>query len=316
MKFIYFYVLLGLPLYCLDEKVRAVLPNKGKEFITSNPMGQLGNQMYQAAAGISLAYDNGVCYIHPVHPIPSHRYSEIFGDFYMSLYSPIENVYPAPGVSAERTNNFYPITYSRNMKINGYFLSYKYFDHNRDLIVEILGPSIDKIGELKEKHPPVFAEVVVGIHIRTVSECFEYDKGQDVTYARHPSPNIGYLEKAIAYFPEDALLVVCTDNVPWAKKALKQLNRRMYFPDDTFINDFYILSLCDHVIIANSSFSWWAAYLNENKDKKVIAPNPYSYDSSRKLEDTYPAEWILIDRVNDGRVPVYGKDYFWTEKSE
>ena len=55
------------------------------------------------------------------------------------------------------------------------------------------------------------------------------------------------------------------------------------------------MSLCDHNIIANSSFSWWGAWLNQNKDKKIIAPKLW-FGSAKKVDtkDIIPIDWIVI----------------------
>ena len=75
--------------------------------------------------------------------------------------------------------------------------------------------------------------------------------------------------------------------------------------DKDFVNDFYLLTLCEHCIIGNSSFSWWAAYLNNYPNKIIVAPVPYAFDIKRKIEDTYPSDWVLINRIEENTVPDY-----------
>jgi hypothetical protein len=62
------------------------------------------------------------------------------------------------------------------------------------------------------------------------------------------------------------------------------------------IDDFTLMTMCNNVIISNSSFSWWGSYLNRNNNKKVITPNRWFGNSGHKdIEDVYPKDWIRLD---------------------
>ena len=112
---------------------------------------------------------------------------------------------------------------------------------------------------------------------------------------------VEYYQKALSFFPEqDYNVLVFTDNFPWVKENIKGPN--IYYnewgpehkrPD--FI-DLYMMSLCDHHIIANSSFSWWGAYLANKKDQVVVAPTQWFGPSFAHLitTDTVPPTWIRI----------------------
>jgi len=112
---------------------------------------------------------------------------------------------------------------------------------------------------------------------------------------------------------------ICTDDyyfnaITFLKKENPEL-RTLVFSDDMFEGnriaalienafvidsnedtsyDFFVMKKCNHNIIANSSFSWWAAYLNSNKNKKVIAPKNWFADTNKDTKDLFPASWIIL----------------------
>ncbi len=95
--------------------------------------------------------------------------------------------------------------------------------------------------------------------------------------------------------------VIFSDDMGWCRQNFKDdlFKGGIIFADDNApIQDMCLISLCNHNIIANSSFSWWGSYLNKNEDKIVIAPTQDKwYGSAYKdwnLNDLYLPTWILI----------------------
>ena len=114
--------------------------------------------------------------------------------------------------------------------------------------------------------------------------------GEEITYQINVIGNQGficsidYYRKAIKIINskiDDPVYFVFSDDIDWCKQNLK-IKHRVYFIDwnkgrDSY-KDMVLMSKCKHNIIANSSFSWWGAWLNNNPQKLVIAPNEWVYE--------------------------------------
>lgn len=107
---------------------------------------------------------------------------------------------------------------------------------------------------------------------------------------------MSYYNKAIDFLGRDKKYLIISDDIDWCKRNFKGAN--FYFVDDEDpIIDLYIQTLCDNNIISNSTFSWWGAWLNPNKDKVVVCPDPWfgkSY-SNYSTQDLIPEEWVQIE---------------------
>ena len=89
-------------------------------------------------------------------------------------------------------------------------------------------------------------------------------------------------------------IVVFSDDIPWCKENLI-FDNIIFIEGNKDYEDLWLMSLCEHNIIANSSFSWWGAWLNENKNKKVVSPlNWFGQQSNTNQSDIVPESWIKI----------------------
>ncbi len=107
-----------------------------------------------------------------------------------------------------------------------------------------------------------------------------------------------YYDAAIAYIKKNIPnpeLFVFSDDIAWVQENFKTDIPMMIVPSD--IKDYEagrLMSLCRHNIIANSTFSWWAAWLNTNEKKIVIAPKKWFNDPSRDTKEFLPSSWIPL----------------------
>ena len=112
-----------------------------------------------------------------------------------------------------------------------------------------------------------------------------------------------YYEQAMQFFREKykgkAKFYIFSNDIEWAKNN---------FPEDDCVivegnsgkdsfRDMQLMSLCKHNIVANSSFSWWGAWLNQNKEKTVIAPNKWINQEVEEKIDVIPADWVKMSSI-------------------
>lgn len=181
-----------------------------------------------------------------------------------------------------------------NCYLRGYWQNEKYFADIRDtLLQELVFPSF--IDERNSKYSiQMKADNSVSIHFR---------KGKDYLknkFATGTCP-ITYYEEAIRYIKvhvENPKFYVFTDNVDWVNKNLFSCDYQLvdWNPSKgkTTYMDMQLMTMCKHNIIANSSYSWWGAWLNKNPNKIVIAPKKWMNTEVHKVWDIIPQSWIAL----------------------
>ncbi|QTL97698.1 alpha-1,2-fucosyltransferase [Iocasia frigidifontis] len=110
-----------------------------------------------------------------------------------------------------------------------------------------------------------------------------------------------YYQKAVKLIKEKInkpVFYICSDEIEWVKENIR-LEENTVFVDwnkgEDSYKDMQLMSLCKHNILANSSFSWWAAWLNNNKNKMVIAPSRWFNDETENIRDLIPDGWFKIE---------------------
>lgn len=181
-----------------------------------------------------------------------------------------------------------------NTYLDGYWQSYRYFEDIIDQIRTELYP-IAPFGPQDEKVAVLIAEGdAVSVHVR---------RGDYVTHpaaaANHGLCSLDYYRTALARIltqVERPNFFVFSDDPVWTRKNLK-MPGPVTFVDhngsDTAFQDLRLMSLCNHQIIANSSFSWWGALLNQNHEKIVLAPQKW-FANERNTESLTPDDWIRL----------------------
>ncbi|HSW85940.1 MAG TPA: alpha-1,2-fucosyltransferase [Rhabdochlamydiaceae bacterium] len=276
--------------------------------------GQFGNQLFQAAAAIALAKENRCdVYFPDFDNLNAPHLQEMnLEKNYRILFHRIHNTVfrPYPSVVYREPDfNYHPIPYYRNIEIVGFFLSEKFFKKYKDVILELYSAP----REVEDHLQMHFASLLdhpktVGVHVRTGYPDYKKSGFSPQFYQVYLPPDAEYFKKAIHMFESDCLFVVFSDHIGWCKEQFKGIDRNLIFIEgQDYIHDFYLLTKCKHAIIANSSFSWWAAYLNRNPDKKIICRRPFiaPYDPLSHPKDIICEDWYPIDMHQVPGMPIF-----------
>ena len=176
------------------------------------------------------------------------------------------------------------------MLVEGFFMNEEYFADVHDQIMEEF---VFPIGEIKLQNLiNSLTDKSVSVHIRRG----DYVSSEKLIKLYGGICTKEYYLKAFQYIEDrvDADYVFISDDIQWVKSNY-QFKNAIYISEDMFDQyedwyDMYIVSKCHHNIIANSTFSWWGAWLNDSPDKIIISP-PYNNQSLKKFACD---DWIVI----------------------
>ena len=270
--------------------------------------GRLGNQMFQYAALRGIATKRGYDWCIPPDTYDHKDNYGLFETFEMTNVKESNIGFVEGNCIHENNFCFIPEFFDEcpdNVSLDGYFQTEKYFTHIEKEIREdftfrkdYLLPCQEYIGSLSNH--PIF------LHIRRTDAI-----GRE---QYHPILPIKFFEDALKQFAEDTLCFVFTDDMEWCKSQelfkqerflFNEKNERYSYKNidgtgklqNTLLPqiDLCLMSLCSGGIIANSSFSWWGAWLQNNRGK-VIAPDPNIWFGSAMTHvdtsDIVPKRWI------------------------
>ena len=207
----------------------------------------------------------------------------------------LRHLYKAVYIEEKEEFLFQDIPYiaNANIYLKGYWQNYHYFDSYRQEIIDLFTPKDILYYKESKLLKQIIEEKPVAVHIRrTDYKTFQGGKCLSFQYYKQA------IKKMYEILGEERKLLVFTDDVDFCKEQLKEYNNVTYISDICKLSDvqeFYIMSKCSCFIIANSSFSWWAAYLNDGKDKVVIAP---LVDMWKR--EFYLNEWFTLDALLEG----------------
>lgn len=184
---------------------------------------------------------------------------------------------------------------SSNAFFDGFWQSEQYFLPIRSTLLADLIPAKPLEGALAHIAKEIEQCNAVSIHVRRGDYVSD-----PTTTAYHGVCSKEWYEQAANYMKQhvpNLQFFVFSDDYEWAKTNLNFDAPTRFIepsPDGLECNDLYTMSLCKHNVIANSSFSWWGAWLNQNPNKIVIAPKQWFVAGPQNMDDLIPKSWIRL----------------------
>lgn len=285
-------------------------------------IGGLGNQLFQYAAGLSLAnakntelgldisgfekyklfsyalsnFKISAQIINPSGAAPSKKKWSFVLDFVKMILK--KDTYQSNYVTESSfafNENFFSLP--DDVYLDGYWQSEKYFLSIKDDIRREFVPKSWHSTHSKKYIEQISTSNSVSVHVR------RGDYVSNPTANKiHGSLSLSYYMRASQYImekQEDPIFYIFSDDLEWCKKNLI-LEANVHYVStfgepDGFIDEFRLMSMCKHHIIANSTFSWWSAWLGEFQDKIVIAPKSWFRSGGRDTSDILPPSWIVME---------------------
>ncbi len=271
-------------------------------YITCRLQGRTGNIMFQIAHGYSKALEYNRQFVVPSQESStSHLENTLFKK--VPFYIKTSNQTPTTETiwgkfTYEEIKPFSNIPTA----FAGWYQSEKYFSKFKNPVIDLFSPPLSFIDKVFNHYPFFKDQEVAAINVR---------RGDYLTQpTRHPVISKDYILKAYEHLPPHDKLLVVSDDIEWCMDNLDFPN--IIFNDNSQFWDaeaLWLLSLCDHFIISNSSFSWWGSYLSRTDNKVIIAPDTWfgpEMDRENDPRDIYCENWIKIKTYyEDGQIKVH-----------
>lgn len=264
--------------------------------------GGLGNQLFQIFALISYSLEHKIPFL-----LPEKLYDLNRNTYWDTLFKHLhkfvkKQTYDTYNILTEPYFHYNKIKEVNNdTLLMGYFQSYKYFINNYSNIRKLCGINIIK-EQIRFNYNFNFNNTI-SMHFRFGDYLYLKNKYEILNYNYYFNSINAIISKIacnkleILYFYEENSKHMVEDIINKLKPQFKDIT---FKPIYAYIFDYeqmLLMSLCRHNIIANSTFSWWGAYLNDNQDKIVTYPCKWFGNEfhDKNTRDLFPEEWIEIN---------------------
>ena len=259
-------------------------------FITSHLMGGLGNQMFQISKSIAEGLKNNI----PVFfrtsafiPMEGNQPINYTKNIFRNLNFDDSKI-PTFRIN-EQTWSYYETNhiYTEPTEFYGYYQSSKNFLDYKKEIRDLFLPTEEFKSKLKKIYPKIFNPNSISIHVRRgdylgISEIL-------------PVIDKTYIDECLRQMGEFSNIFIFSNDKEWCKENLNY-NNSIVVEGLGDYEELWSMSLCNHNIMSNSSFSWWGSYLNKNINKKIYCPSVWFGSKGEKnYQDIYEDGWIKIN---------------------
>ena len=251
--------------------------------------GNLGNQLHQVASliGFSEKYNCELV-------LPKWKYSNYFKN--LPLQAEVETDFFIEEKYFHYTPEFWD-TYSESFKtrhvdVLAFLQSEKYWRHCKEKVHHALRFDDELLKRVKARFEKSLERKTIAISIR---------RGDFITNPNHYFlPLDYYLQALVNFFPNyrEYSIIIFSDEVEYCYLHIKHLSNIFFAKGLTPIEQLSLMSLCDHFIISNSTFSWWGAMLGEKKESIVVRPAYHfqgEWGTLHNSRDYYPDRWKIFD---------------------
>ena len=270
-------------------------------------VGGLGNQLFQIFTTIAYSIENNIPFVfNNKKNTLGMTYRETYWNTFLKSLQPclvddpiFKKYLPLP--LKERGFKYNSLPYipykNTNIQLIGYFQSYKYFEKYQKDILSLLKIEEQKL-EIIQSYSRNYKNTI-SMHFRIG----DYKKLSNI----YPILNFDYYKKALQNIISNnkelelQVLYLCEEKDKQdvdiiINELIKEFKEIKFECIDFKISDWQqmlIMSCCKYNIIANSTFSWWAAYFNSNDNKIICYPHDW-FKKNDELDDLFPKEWIKV----------------------
>jgi hypothetical protein len=270
--------------------------------------GGLGNQMFQYAAAYRLALELNTELILNTHALKyDSRRSYALNAFWVNnqiIEFDVEHasalkkhLYGIPTLLTKH-KEVEEFVHDQNLKfltghchINGYWQNPDYFRDIKDVIASVFSLRSPSPGFLKLLHE-IRAQPSISMHVRR-GDFISHSLAQ----SKHDVCGYDYYCQALQLMQVHGLTMpvyIFSDDHYWCRQHFANLNNVHFVQTTSDAEDMILMAECRFNIIANSTFSWWAAWLNKHTDKVIIAPDPWLKNTLLPYQHLIPEEWMTL----------------------